>query len=423
MNPESQERGRMTFSDLVRFLLIAVFALVVGFIVYRILWWVAQIIWQIVQAIRDDREFARLKDTQDLKARIDRWAADYLARRANVRLVIGVLQGDRRLVQGYGGGGPPDASPAPGKLIYEIGSVTKVFTGILLAKLEIDGVLKLEDPLRNFLPAELSFPDAVGAITLRQLATHTAGLPRLPDNLDATIKDQANPYANYSASELFSFLRSGPLDRPPGTKSVYSNLGMGLLGHLLSLKTGKPYETLVKETICEPLGMYDTTVSLSPLQSARLVPGHTPKGQPTSGWGLNVLAGAGGLRSTVDDLLRFLQANLGDGVGALAEALGRAHKFHYVSAWHGSHGLGWCIERDTAKKLVIHWHNGGTGGYVSFVAFEKSRGLGVVLLSNYGDAMAGDDSLDRIGLRILWTASKVSLGQSLTSAPHLPKLA
>jgi CubicO group peptidase (beta-lactamase class C family) len=394
----------MTRSLLSDLALLAVLAAVAWFLGVRLF----RVGRELVRLIRDDREFARLTDTRDLAARTDRLAAEYVARRPHARLVVGVLQRERQLVRGYGRAGPavPD-----GKLLYEIGSVTKVLAGVVLAALEAEGVVRLDDQIAGLLPADVVVPDAVGAITLRQLATHTAGLPRLPANLDATVKDEANPYANYTAPDLYAAVRTVRLAGTPGKKSDYSNFGMGLLGHLLALKAGASFDALVRRVVCEPLGMADTVVTPSPEQQARLMPGHTTRGRPTPGWDFDALAAAGALRSTADDLLAFLRANLGGADGVLGPALARAREVHFRT-WLGSNqGLGWGVDQDDSTQMTVHWHNGGTGGSVSFVAFEASHRVGVVLLANSGDAMAGDDALDRLGLRLLRTATKVSLAE------------
>lgn len=366
--------------------------------------------WLVVRAARESRAFARLTDTHDLEARIDAWAAEYVAPRQNVWLVVGIWQRGRRLVRGYGRVRPGPAGTPEGKLIYEIGSVTKVFTGVLLALRESEGAVSLEDPVSRFLPASVAVPAPVACVTLGQLATHTSGLPRLPDNLDAAVRDEANPYAHYTAAELHAYLTGARLERAPGRRAVYSNLGLGLLGYLLTLQAAESFDELVQRDLCAPLGMKDTTLTLSPEQRPRLVPIHSPNGERVPVWDFDVLAPAGGLRSTADDLLTFLEANLTPGTGPLEKALARARSPHH-RGWLGtSQGLGWLLEHDATRNLTLCWHNGGTGGSVSFLGLEENHSVGIVLLANQGDALVGDDSLDQLGLRLLRTACKVSLG-------------
>lgn len=373
-----------------------------------VLLWVGYLIWT---AIRQERAYATLVDTGDLGARIDREAEGYIKRRPNGRLVIGVFQNGRRRIRGYGDGRPPAAETPPGKEVFEIGSITKVFTGIALARLEVDGKVRLDGLLRDALPNDLVLPEKARAITLVQLATHTAGFPRLPANLFATAQDESNPYANYHEADLFAALRDLELDRPPGRKSSYSNFGMGTLGHVLARAAGQSYEELVTTLIAEPLGMSDTRMTLDADQRPRLVPGHDARGNVVANWDMDALAGAGGLRSTVDDLLRFVAANLAPDDGPLGKALALAQGPRFDSGSGDRVGLAWQLLRDPYSHRDVVWHNGGTGGYASFLGFDRAANLGIVALSSHGDAMAGDHSLDDIGLKVLREGSKVTLEQ------------
>jgi serine-type D-Ala-D-Ala carboxypeptidase/endopeptidase len=355
------------------------------------------------------REFKSMPDTSDLKARIDQLAAPYINKRKQGALVVGVLQKDRRYVKGFGRQGETTNAPPPdGRTIFEIGSVTKVFTATALAHMLHTGKLKLDDPVQQFLPAHLKLPEKGGrAITLKHLATHSSGLPRLPDNLFGTAKDKNNPYANYTAQHLYQFLTNASLASVPGEKANYSNLGFALLGHALELRAGERYEDLIKRTICQPLEMQDTVMTLSAAQRERLTPGHDAKGRVVANWDFDVTAPAGAFRSTADDLLKFLAAQLKPNDTVLSRALQETHKRHFEH-WMGDCGLGWQIMK-TAEEVTIRWHNGGTGGYASFIGFDRQNQNAVVLLSNCGDAMAGDHSLDKLAVEILKLAAKISL--------------
>lgn len=241
-------------------------------------------------------------------------------------IVVGILRGGDQWVAGYGSFDtcnfdaaqqPPDEDA-----IFEIGSVTKVFTTLVLAEMVLRGEVALDDPAQKYLPSSLQMPAWRGQeITLFHLATHTSSLPRLPGNLWKTTKDYANPYANYQVSDMYEFLSGYKLKRPIGSRVEYSNLGMGLLGHILGLVAGKSYEELVSERILRPLGMNHTSIALSPEQQGRLAPGHTSRGKVTANWDIPTLAGAGALRSTVGDLLRFVAASMNCATGPLAEAV------------------------------------------------------------------------------------------------------
>jgi len=298
-------------------------------------------------------------------------------------LAIGVLQGGNRLVTGFGRTSARVSTPPDGQTIFEIGSVTKAFTAILLLKSGLD----LNDPIRLHLPAEVKVPTRNGKeITLLHLATHHSGLPRLPGNLAP--KDSSNPYADYLVDDLYHGLETCELQRDPGKAYEYSNLGMGLLGHLLALHAGKSFEDLVLDQICRPLGMEDTRVTLTAAQKQRLAPGHLPTGEVASNWDIPVLAGAGALRSTANDMLRFLEANLGD-------RYVRAHARQVYIGEGSSIGLAWHLTPMPQKGGTIVWHNGGTGGYHSFIGFVPEARTAVVVLGNC------TTDTDPIGVRLL----------------------
>jgi CubicO group peptidase (beta-lactamase class C family) len=275
--------------------------------------------------------------------------------------------------------------------VYEIGSVTKAFTGVLLADAVVRKEVALDDPISRLLPPEVKAPEYQGTpITLLHLATHTAGLPRLPGNFQP--KDPANPYADYSVQQLYNFLSRYRLPRKPGEKSDYSNLGAGLLGHLLARRANKSYEALLVERICGPLQLTDTRIRLTPEQQQRLAKGHNAEGEPEPNWDLPTLAGAGAVRSTAADLARFVRANLEPAGTPLAEALRLSQQPRFVVEGDTSIGLGWHL--NTAAKSV--WHNGQTGGYHAFAAFLPERRTGVVVLSN-----TATDLVDAVGSNLL----------------------
>jgi CubicO group peptidase (beta-lactamase class C family) len=360
----------------------------------------------LIWAFMNVREFKQQPDTRDLRERTQRMGEDYLARRPQGALVIGLVQKSKSHWLGFGQVSVTNTNPPSADTLFEIGSVTKAFTGIALASLAQDGTVRLEDTIAKHLPSDVKLPAELRPVTLVQLATHTAGLPRLPDNLDSSDVNATNPYALYTANDLHRYLRTARLDCAPGRKSEYSNVGVGLLGHILELKAGVPYEKLLRKRICEPLGMADTVMTLSGAQRERLTPGHDADGKVVSNWDFDVLAPAGGLRSSVGDMLKVIQANLATNVPGLGPALALAQKKHFES-WIGKVGLCWQI-LEAPGLYQFHWHNGGTGGYASFIGFDVQHQIGIVVLSNYGDAMAGDDSLDELGMELLKFAVKIS---------------
>ena len=300
--------------------------------------------------------------------------------RRTVGVVAGLANEEGRVVVGYGRLSADDPTQPDGDTVFEIASVTKVFTSTLLADLVSREELGLDTPVQSMLGDAARMPTRNGAeITLGHLATHNSGLPRLPDNLDPA--DESNPYADYDAERLYAFLSSHELRRDIGEAVEYSNVGYGLLGHALALREGTDYETLVTEEILEPLQMSDTVIELTPPLRERLAPGHDVRLRSAVNWDFTALAGAGALRSTVNDMLTFLEANMGLRESALRPAMDFAHAPQLPDPALGMDlGLGWIIAVEGSRRFV--WHNGATGGYASFIGFDPQAGQGVVILSN-----------------------------------------
>jgi serine-type D-Ala-D-Ala carboxypeptidase/endopeptidase len=302
-------------------------------------------------------------------------------------IVVGLLEPDGRTrVIGYNerSHGEPvfDA-----RTVFEIGSITKVFTASILADMVAKGEVKLDDPVAKFLPAAVTMPSRNGRqITLEDLATQTSGLPRMPTNFAP--KDPANPYADYTADLLFAFLSSYTLTRDIGEQYEYSNLGVGLLGEALSRRAGVSYEKLVTERILKPLGMTSSAVTLTPDLKARLAPGHTAAGTIAPNWDLAALAGAGALRSTVDDMLKFLAANLNPASSPLAKNMALTHAARRNITGGMKIGLNWHILLRPDRQ--IHWHNGGTAGYRTWAGFDAANRRAAVVLTDSGGAGADD---------------------------------
>lgn len=306
-----------------------------------------------------------------------------------VGIVVGVIDPKGRRVVAYGSLDKGDARPLNGATVFEIGSVTKVFTSLLLMDMVQRGEVNLTDPVVKFLPAGVRVPQRGGkAITLQDLSNQTSGLPRMPGNFAP--KDPTNPYADYSPEQLFTFLSSYQLTRDIGSKYEYSNLGVGLLGQALSRQVGTDFDTLVRTRICGPLGMKSTGVTLSPDTKDRLAVGHDGNLRPVANWDLPTLAGAGALRSDVDDMLSFLAAHLGYTASKLAPAMAAMLGPRTPTGMPGvSIALGWHVLDVEGTELI--WHNGGTGGYRSFVGFNPKTRVGVVVLSNTSNEAGVDD--------------------------------
>jgi serine-type D-Ala-D-Ala carboxypeptidase/endopeptidase len=307
-----------------------------------------------------------------------------------VGIVVGVIEPDGRRAVAYGNLAKGDPRTLDGDTIFEIGSVTKVFTSLVLADMVNRKEVTLDDPAAKYLPESVKMPERSGkSITLLDLSTHSSGLPRLPSNLK--LKDPFNPYAGYSVDDLYQFLSGYTLPRDPGSEFEYSNLGGGLLGHLLAYRAGMDYESLIGTRITRPLSMLDTGITLSSSMKQRMATGHNALLAPVANWDLPTLAGAGALRSSANDMLTFLEAFLGYKETPLAPAMKGMLEVRRP-AGQTKIGLGWLIYSTDGREIA--WHNGGTGGFHSFVGYDPKERIGVVVISNAG-------GVDDIGFHLL----------------------
>ena len=301
----------------------------------------------------------------------------------SIGLAVSIVDGDRQRIMTLGLADIEGKVPISEDSLFEIGSITKTFTTLILADSVIKGEVGLDDPVSNYLPDSVKMPMFDGQeITLRNLATHTSSLPSIPDNFNP--EDPLNPYANYTPELMYAFLSGYTLEKPVGAEVSYSNLGMGLLGHILQLQTGKSYEELVTDRILAPLNMSDSFVVVPERKKADFATGHDPAGIPTSYWDIPTLAGAGALRSDISDMTRYLEANLGLIETPLADAMSQSHAFQQKLGEDGGYiGLGWFTENMGGEDIT--WHNGGTGGFRTFLGFDPANKRGVVVLANSWD--------------------------------------
>ena len=294
-----------------------------------------------------------------------------------VGIVVGIIEPNGRRVVAYGNLAKGDPRPVDGDTIFEIGSISTVFTSLLLADMVNRKEVTLDDPAARYLPENVRMPERNGkSITLLDLSTHSSGLPPLPSNLQ--------PEADYSVDDLYQFLSGYTLPRDPGSEFEYSNLGGGLLGHVLACRAGTDYESLIRSRIMQPLSMPDTGITLSSSMKQRMATGHNAMLVPVPNWDLPSLAGAGALRSSANDMLTFLEAFLGYRESPLAPAM-KAMLEVRRPAGKIEIGLAWFILGEGA------WHNGGTGGFRSFVGCDPKARIGVIVMSNAATPSGVDD--------------------------------
>lgn len=316
-----------------------------------------------------------------------------VANRYAPSIVIGVMTADGESYYCEGSTRWIDGDPVTPDTVYEIGSITKAFTGTLLADMVTRGEVKLTDPIEKYFPEGKSAPKRGDRdITLAHLAEHSSGLPRLPDNM--MFEDPDDPYAAYTPDQMFEFLDGYQLTRDIGKKYEYSNFGMGLLGELLARRAGKSYEALLTERIIEPLNMPSTRITHTDSMKKRLAQGHSGA-EAAKRWNIAALAGAGDLDSTARDMLHFAAAFLNADKGPLAEAMKLATTPRRdAGSSNKKIGLGWHIRMHHGKPII--WHNGGTGGFRSFCGYAPDRGMAVAILTN-----TSMPAVDDIGMHLL----------------------
>lgn len=333
---------------------------------------------------------------RDLAAALDHGA---LAPSTHAGITIGILQHGVRHIFTYGTARPDS--------VFEIGSISKTFTALILAQMVQQNKVRLDEPVRDLLPHDLFPPNTIAApgpeITLLDLSDQHSGLPRMPDNFAPA--DPANPYADYNPARLYAFIAKHGLALPPNAPFGYSNLGVGLLGQALANRAGVPYPELLHQQVTGPLHMTDTVIAIPPALQSRFIQGYNGKLQPAHAWDLDALAGAGAIRSTADDMLTYLDAQLhpnqlpastlaAPNGKTLSAAIAQTHVIHADVGNNMHIALNWFHRDDTGT----YWHNGGTGGYSSYAAFNPQQDFAIVILNNVAP---GENSLaDILGAHI-----------------------
>ena len=332
-----------------------------------------------------------LTTTQDKL--VDAAATKYINKGNTVGLSIGVIKNGQVNVYNYGeaikgGKHLPDA-----ETIFEIGSISKTFTAAILATFVNQGKLKLTDPIIKYLPDSVAANSALKGITLVNLINHTSGLPSVPSNLtEQPNYDKSNPYKNYNKQLLFAWLKTCQPASLPGERYAYSNAAVGLLGIILEKISGKPYEQLVSELICTPLGMKSTVQHLYPMMVNRFATVYNENGTQTPPWEFDALAACGALRSDMNDLIAYAKANLNDD---RPDALSKALKLTRQITFNKQPNIGLAWHVILVEGVPYYFHNGGTYGSSSFLAFNKEKNLAVIVLSN------AETSTDNLGIELL----------------------
>lgn len=329
---------------------------------------------------------ANASDNKDLESAIDSEVGKLTRNDPVYGMVVGVYKGEKSFIKGYGTVGNGGAAVPDASTVFQMASVSKLFTASLLQILCDEGALTMDASLGELVGASVPLSPAAQRVTLRQLVTHTSGFPSIPKPLERSAiqlagKDAVlqNPYSHLGPQDMFEYLATSEGKREPG-RFEYSNFGMGLLGHVLERVMNRQFESLASEKLLAPLGMSNTAVSLTPNMEAHLAQGHTAKGEPSPIWTFSALAGAGAFNSNVKDMMRFVRANIEDGA-PLTRTLKRCHE----PQLGGDTGIGWIqpsfLDRLFGNQTVV-WHNGMVGGYASYVSIDTQSKTGVVVLFN-----------------------------------------
>lgn len=278
--------------------------------------------------------------------------------------------------------------------IFEIGSITKVFTSTLLAQAIVHKKLKPQQKLKTLVPFKLK---GRPKITLEQLSNHTSGLPRLPNNMFLIMAENAtNPYKMYDEQLLKEFAtKELEVDAKRTLSFAYSNLGAGMLGYALSRAYKKPYEQLLKALVLEPFGLNNSYTNVHQVPKEKLVKGLDISGKVVPNWEWDVLAPAGCLLSSVEDLSKFVQANLSSDYPVLERQQLPSFKHNE----NRSLALGWLIIKKKEKEY--YFHNGATSGYTSALFFNKKDQEGIVILSNVSPSSPQRGQIELMALLML----------------------
>ena len=325
-----------------------------------------------------------------------------VASKRSKSIIIGIIDSGGRKFFSEGIISDQNPNQPDSNTLFEIGSITKIFTALALADMSLKHQLNLNDPISKFLPKTVKTPSRNGKeISLLSLASHTSTFPRFPYNIDP--KDQDDAFNDYTKEKLYEYISHFQPDIDIDAKWRYSNTAYGLLGGILtSVSRQKNYELMIIEKICKPLSMSSTVISLTPSLKENTAIGHTEYGQPVPFLNLGALEGAGAFRSNVNDLLTFAAANLGFIKSDLMPAMELSHQKQIKKESSGIDyaTMGWTLWDSEGRTILFK--DGGTPGYRTFLGIDKQKKFGVVVLSN------SNNGVTDIGTHILDPRSKIA---------------
>ena len=331
----------------------------------------------------------RLNNTADngnLEATLDTEVRKLTHRHPSHGMVVGIYKDGKSFIKGYGFLSNDNKTPPGPRTIFQLASVSKLFTAATLQVLCDEGVARMDATLGEVIGGTLTLSPAAQQVTLEQLATHTSGFPKVPKTWIRKVTKLVgrknllkNPYSYLELKDVFDYLQTSDGKREPG-RFKYSNFGMGLLGHVMEMMTKNNLDSVVSEKLLTSLGMHSTAIALTPEMERQLAPGHAASGELNPIWTFGALGGAGAFNSNASDMMKFIQANI-DGSSPIIHSLKRTHKKRF----DGHTGIGWLqptfLDRFLGNRSII-WHNGLVGGYASYISVDTKNKTGLVLLSN-----------------------------------------
>ncbi|WP_165305009.1 serine hydrolase [Pedobacter sp. SYP-B3415] len=318
----------------------------------------------------------------------DSLVRDFMSFAGNSAMAIALVNDSRCDTLYYGSPVRNQATHVNPETLFEIGSISKTFTGAVLAAALRSGKISLDEDIRKYLPGKFPGLEFNGKpITVRQLASHRSGLPRMPANFESQAGySRSDPYRSYSRTALLNYLSDLKPDTLPGVRELYSNLGIAILGLVLESAMKMPVDEQIRTVVLSPLGMQHTTFDANQARGTKAVGYNGQTGAATSMWTMNDFNAAGGLKSNLPDMVSYVKENLKPRLAVSRLAQQRI-------AGSGLRGSGLCWIIDGRHDLV--WHNGGTAGFSSYLGFKPGSGRGVVVLSN------SDTNVDDLANRLL----------------------
>lgn len=340
----------------------------------------------------------RRREETTVRKEVDKLADFYLDDEGNVGLIIGLITDTAQAVIPYGSVKKDTLISPDVHTLYEIGSLTKLFTSLTILEMDKAGKLSLQDPLSKFLPDSINaLNQHLKNITIDDLLVHTSGLPKRPYNLNLVMKDKENPYAEYGIPDMLEYLS---IYKPNTSKNAspykYSNLAYGVLGYIVHQIEGKSIDECISSYCASPLGLRSSQMVLSETEEKRLAEGHMFNGEPTGNWTYSSMEASSGMYSNMADLMTFMTYQLDADSSSLFESIKLSHLPQAeTNLKRISIGYGWHVIDRGRKYEKVYTHNGGTSGYRSYIAFIKETHTAVIILSNSANRV------DDIGIQIL----------------------